>query len=58
MSEHDDPIIELRKIRDEHAKKFNYDVKAIMNDLRDREKNSGRKVVSFPPKPALQGTGS
>ena len=57
MSENDDPIIELRKTRDEHAKRFNYDVKAIMDDLRDKEKKSGKKVVSFPPKPVLKGAG-
>ena len=57
MSEHDDPIVELRKTRDEHAKKFNYDIKAIMNDLREKEKNLGKKVVSLPPKPVLKGAG-
>ena len=39
MPKHGDPIVKLRKIRDEHAKKFNYDVKAIMDDLREKEKS-------------------
>ena len=34
MSENDDPIIELRKTRDEHAKRFNYDVKSVMQFYR------------------------
>jgi hypothetical protein len=35
----DDPIIaEIRAIRDEHAKRFNYDIEAILVDLRLFEK--------------------
>lgn len=34
-----DPIIdELHKIREEHAKKFNYDIAAICEDLKKGEK--------------------
>lgn len=43
-----DPVIaELHRITDEHAKKFNYDVRAMMADLRERQKTSGRTYVSF-----------
>lgn len=43
-----DPVIaELHRIKDEHAKKFNYDVRAMMADLRERQKASGRTYVSF-----------
>ena len=43
-----DPVIaELHRIKDEHAKKFNYDVRAMMADLRERQKTSGRTYVSF-----------
>lgn len=43
-----DPIIdELHRIRDEHAKKFKYDVHAICEDIRRKEKESGRTFVSF-----------
>jgi hypothetical protein len=46
-----DPIIaELRKTRDELAKRFNYDVHAIIEDMRQRQAASGRKGVSFPPR--------
>ena len=43
-----DPVIEeLHRIRDEHSKQFNYDVHAICEDIRRREKESGRTYVSF-----------
>jgi hypothetical protein len=43
-----DPIVdEVRRIRDAHAAKFNYDPKAIFQDIKEREKRSGRKYVSF-----------
>jgi len=46
-----DPIIEeVRQARDAHARKFNYDLDAICDDLRKREKASGRPSVSLPPK--------
>jgi hypothetical protein len=50
----DDPIIEeVRKIRDEYAKRFNYDLEAIAADLMKQQAASGRKLVSFPSrKPA------
>ena len=47
----DDPIVaEVRKARDEYARRFNYDLDAICNDLQQRQTQAGRKVVSFPPK--------
>jgi hypothetical protein len=46
-----DPIVEeVREIREAHAKKFNYDLKAIYQDVKMREKASGRKFVTLPPK--------
>ena len=48
-----DPIIaEIRAIRDEHAARFNYDVKAIFRDIQARQKTSGRKYVRYPAKRA------
>ena len=45
------PIIaELRAVRDAHAARFNYDVKAIFRDLQARQKTSGRKYVRYPAK--------
>ncbi len=46
-----DPIIaEIRQIREAYAKRFNYDVHAMLRDLRARQIKSGRKTVSLPPK--------
>lgn len=47
-----DPIIgEIRKTRDELAKRFNYDLHAIIEDARQQQAASGRKSVSRPPRP-------
>jgi len=47
----DDLIVqEVRKARDEYAKKFNYDLDAICKDLQKKQKQPGKQVVSFPPK--------
>ena len=46
-----DPIVdEVRKIREAHAKKFNYDLQAIYEDLKKQEKASGRQFTTLPPK--------
>ena len=45
-----DPIIEeVRKVRDAHASRFNYDLDAIFRDIKEKEKTSGRSFVSFAP---------
>jgi hypothetical protein len=41
-----DPIVdEIRRVRDAHAARFNYDLDAIFQDVKEREKNSGLKFV-------------
>jgi hypothetical protein len=41
-----DPIVdEVRRVRDAHAARFNYDLDAIFQDIKEREKNSGLKFV-------------
>jgi hypothetical protein len=48
-----DPIIEeVRRIRQEYARRFGYDLRAIATDLRKREQKHPERLVSFPPKPA------
>ncbi len=43
-----DPIIdEIRKYRDEHAKKFNYDLKLICDDLRKKQAARKANVVDL-----------
>jgi len=45
-----DPIVEeIRKIRDEHAKRFNYNLDEIVRHLQEEERKSGRTVVNFEP---------
>ena len=47
----DDPIVdEVRAARDQYAKQFNYDLDAIFRDLQQKQVQSGRKLVSFPPR--------
>jgi hypothetical protein len=46
-----DPIVEeVRQARDQHAARFNYDLKAIVADLRKQEKKAHRKFVRLAPK--------
>ena len=41
-----DPMVdEVRRIRDAHAARFNYDLDAVFQDIREREKKSGLKFV-------------
>ena len=45
-----DPIVdEVGRVREAHAARFNYDLDAIFRDIKDQEKKSGRKLVSFAP---------
>lgn len=42
----DDPIVaELRRIRDQLAAKFNYDVEAFFADIRKRELEHGERLI-------------
>jgi hypothetical protein len=46
-----DPIVdEVRRVRDAHAAMFNYDLDAIFLDIKEQEKKSGLKFVSYPPR--------
>jgi hypothetical protein len=59
-----DPIVdEVRRVRDAHAARFNYDLDAIFRDIKEREKKSGHKFVAGAarqnsPNQALQPTGA
>lgn len=50
----DSIVDEVQKIKDELAACFNYDLKAIYEHLKQREKEreekTGRKFVSYPPR--------
>ena len=46
-----DPIVaETRKHRDAYAREHNYDMDAIFEDIKKRQLQSGRKLVSRPPR--------
>jgi hypothetical protein len=48
-----DPILdEIRRHREAVALASNYDLHAICEALRDRQKRAGRDVVAFPPRQA------
>jgi hypothetical protein len=52
-----DPIVaKIRKVRDAYAAKFNYDLKAMFQDLKRQEKESAQTLASRPPKPAKPRT--
>ncbi|MEY3826748.1 MAG: hypothetical protein RLZZ148_1565 [Cyanobacteriota bacterium] len=43
----DEILEEIHKIREEHAKSLNYDIKAICADWRKKQAQSGRKLVNL-----------
>lgn len=43
-------VEEVRAVRDEHARKLDYDLDAIVRDLKTREQKSAHRVVSLTPK--------
>jgi hypothetical protein len=46
-----DPIVqEVRRIRAAHSKRFNYDLSAICDDLRQIQATCGHEVVRLPAK--------
>lgn len=44
----DEILEELYRIREEHAKAFNYDFKAIFADWQKKQSMSGRELISLP----------
>ena len=59
-----DPIVdEVRRVRDAHAARFNYDLQAIFLDIKKREKERGLNFVNGvalqpTPNKTLQPTGA
>jgi hypothetical protein len=46
-----DPIVEeIRAFRDEHAKKFNYNLDAICNDFKQHQEKFAARLVRFKAK--------
>lgn len=50
MTWNDEIVDEVRRVREEHAKKFNYDISAICTDIRQKQAASNHKVVSLEQK--------
>lgn len=49
----DEIVEEIHQIREAYAKSLNYDLDAIFEDLRKKEAESGREVVSLSRKRGL-----
>ena len=43
----DEIVEETRRLRDQYAKQFDYDLRKIYEDLKKKRKISGSKYVSF-----------
>ena len=43
-------VDEVRRIREEQAEKYEFDIRAIIDAARKRQRKSGHKIVSFVPK--------
>jgi len=51
-----DPIVDdIRRIREQYAKQFGYDLQAMAADLRKKEERHREKLVSYPSRPARRG---
>ncbi len=52
-----DPIVsEVRRIREEYGARYQYNIEAICRAAREKQAESGRKVVTLPPKLATNGS--
>jgi hypothetical protein len=49
-----DPIVaEIRRIREQIAARFGYDIRAIVKHAQERDASGDRKVVRLPPRPPV-----
>ena len=47
----EDPVVkEIRRVRNEHALRFNKDLAEIVADIRRLEQESSHQHVNFPPR--------
>ena len=46
----DEIVDETRKVREEYAAQFNYDLAAIYGDLKQKEAETKHKIISLIPK--------
>lgn len=48
----DEIVEEVRRVRQAHAAAHGYDLRKIVEDLRRKERESGRTFVTLQPRPA------
>lgn len=59
MEKWEDQIVrEVREVREEYAARFGFDVKAICQDLRERQNSGGRTVVKSALNPRAPRPGA
>jgi hypothetical protein len=46
----DEIVEEIYQLREEHAKAFNYSLQEICDDLRQKQAESGRQIITTPLK--------
>ena len=51
----DEIVEQVRQVREQQAAKLNFDLKAILADARERQKESGHRVVSLVTTPKDAG---
>lgn len=51
----DSIIAEVWAVRDQHAARFDYDVKVIFRDIQARQQVSGRQYVRYPARRIATG---
>ena len=54
----DEIVEEIRKHRDAHASRFNYDLRKIFEDLKKKEKKNKNRKVTLKPRAYYKSTGS
>ncbi len=57
----DEIVEEIRRHREAHAASLDYDLKRITRDLQQQERESGRELVTRPPRlplPPVRGPSS
>lgn len=52
----DEIVEEVHRIREEYAAKFDHDIDRIYEDIKRREAESNKELVSFPRRPPLYVT--
>ena len=48
-------VEEIRQIREAYGEEFDFDLKAIADDLRRRQREAGRTAITLPPRRVTQG---